>query len=88
MMTKDTNQHEIYTNSKFSEIYYTYVEWESFEGCFSVTSIDGSWECYFHGGLEEKIGELSDKNQKIIESEITPQTLYFFLQELFQKINL
>tara|TARA_B100000900_G_C20595114_1_gene723091 strand:- start:86 stop:583 length:498 start_codon:yes stop_codon:yes gene_type:complete len=85
---ENTSKSKIYTNSIYSEIYHTYIEWESFEGCFGVANIGGSWEAQFHGGLEEAHGEISDDQQKILEEEITPQILYLFLTEVLQKIDL
>ena len=69
-------------------MYKRQIEWESFEGCWGVANIGRNWEAQFHGGFEEAYGDISDDQQKILEEEITPQKLYLFLTEVFQKIDL
>ena len=83
----ETNQHQIYTNSVYSEIYHTYHEWQSFDGCFMVCSLDGTMEASFHGGLEDVYGDLSEENKKVLEEEITPKSLYFFLKDVLNNID-
>ena len=84
---KDLSFMEQYTNANYAGIYETYIEWQSFEGGYSVYPIDENqdWNLEFQGSsLEDESGKITEDNKyKIIET-INPKSLYKIANEVLQ----
>jgi hypothetical protein len=84
---KDLSFMEQYTNANYAGIYESYIEWQSFEGGYSVYPIDENqdWNLEFQGSsLEDESGKITEDNKnKIIES-INPRSLYKIANEVLQ----
>jgi hypothetical protein len=84
---KNSSLMEQYTNANYAGIYESYIEWQSFEGGYSVYPIDENqdWNLEFQGSsLEDESGKITEDNKnKIIES-INPRSLYKIANEVLQ----
>jgi hypothetical protein len=84
---KDLSLMEQYTNADYAGIYETYIEWQSFEGGYSVYPIDENqdWNLEFQGSsLEDESGEITEENKNKIMEVINPKSLYKLANEVLQ----
>jgi hypothetical protein len=84
---KDLSLMEQFTNADYAGIYETYIEWQSFEGMYSIYPIDENqdWNLEFHGSsLEDESGEITEDNKDKIMEVINPKSLYKLANEVLQ----
>jgi hypothetical protein len=84
---KDLSLMEQFTNADYAGIYETYIEWQSFEGMYSIYPIDENqdWNLEFHGSsLEDESGEITEDNKNKIMEVINPKSLYKLANEVLQ----
>lgn len=70
-------------------LYYTYIEWKSFEGCFNVNAygIDTIKRIGFHGSEITDSENVSDTDLKLISSILTPKNVFALLNEVLNLIK-
>lgn len=76
---------EQFTNANYAGIYETYIEWQSFDGMYNISSIDDKqeWSLDFHGGdLEDESGEINESDKNKIMEVINPKSLYKLANEV------
>jgi hypothetical protein len=84
---KELSLMEQFTNADYAGIYETYIEWQSFEGMYSISSIDDKreWSLDFHGGsLEDESGEINESDIDKITEVINPKSLFKLANEVLQ----
>lgn len=84
---KDLSTMEQFTNANYAGIYGSYIEAQSFEGCFDIYPIDEkqNWNLNFHGGfLENESGDISEENKSKIIQYLGPIEVYNLANEVLE----
>jgi len=81
---------EQFTNANYAGIYDTYIEFSSFEGCYSIYSIgeENEWNLDFHGSeLEDESGNINENLKEKILDTINPSSLFEIANEVLNACN-
>jgi len=81
---------EQYTNADFAGIPENYIERESFEGLYCISSLDENkkWTIEFHGAsIEDQSGDISQNEVEIISEALNPKNLYKLIDEVLSNCS-
>ena len=78
-----------FLNVENAGFYNTYVEWKSFEGCFSISSYDSNTnsQISFHGSEIIDSENVSEADIKLISSILTPKNVFAIVNEIISAIK-
>ncbi len=87
---KNLSLMEKFTTANYAGIYGAYIECRSFEGCFSICSVDDNqdWNLDFHGSeLQYSSGDITDDQKEKIIEIINPESLYHLANEVLDMLK-